>query len=185
MEPDLNRVADFLSDYGTVDVMLAVDPANGNSVGEVEDKVDTSDDIVRERLQTGEDLGILELSYAEAGDHGNTKRYYLTSLGRFVLVAIVSIGLDRKVRRYYDLGSEIEDLTEELSEWVSDEESQLIFENPSLSSEELREQLQLDNAYPGDNLPDNYEKFVIKEIESEGRKTWIGQIEDQMDYENL
>ena len=184
MEPDLNRVADFFDEYGSVDLLLAIDPADGSSVGEITEKLAPSEDIVRERLETAVELDLLELSYA-TGDHANTKRYYLTQLSRIVIVGIVSLRLDAKIRRYYDLESEIADLTDDLKTWVDEEELSMILDNPSVDSEEMIEQLQLPNAYPGDDLPDNFDRFISKTIEPEGRKGKIGQIEDQLDYENL
>jgi len=184
MEPDLNRVADFFDEYGSVDLLLAIDPADGSSVGEITEKLAPSEDIVRERLETAVELDLLELSYA-TGDHANTKRYYLTQLSRIVIVGIVSLRLDAKTRRYYDLESEIADLTDDLKKWVNEEELSMILDNPSVDSEEMIEQLQLPNAYPGDDLPDNFDRFISKAIEPEGRKGKIGQIEDQLDYENL
>jgi hypothetical protein len=185
LDLDLERVAEFLDEYGSVDLLLAIDPADGSSVGEITEKLAPSEDIVRERLQTAVELDLLELSFAKADDHANTKRYDLTPLSRIVIVGMVSLHLDSKIRRYYDLETEIADLTDELKRWVDEEELSMILDNPSADSEEMIEQLQLDSAYPGDDLPDNFERFITKAIEPEGRKTKFGQIEDQLDYESL
>ena len=184
MSPDLVAAANFLAEEGGTEVLLAIEPGDGNTKGEITGKVPMSDKTVQKRLETAVDLDLLELSRGEPDDHANVKRYYLNQLGRVVLVAIVSLDLDETLQDYYDLQEQIDDDKNDLRAWLTSEEAGLIFNDPSTESEEMEEQLQQANAYPGDDLPANFDEFVSKDA-PDARMEIMNQIEDELDYKSF
>lgn len=184
MSRDVEGVVEFFDEEGGVEVLLAVDPGEGNTQTEIVEKLPMALNTVRNRLETAVELDLLELIRGGSGDHGNVKRYQLTQFGRGVIMGMASINLDEKILAYYELQEQIADDMDELREWLTNEEATIIFDNPSLSVEDRREQLRQANAYPGEDLPEDYERFIAQ-TESDSSRWERGGQANYIDYERF
>jgi len=183
MVSDIEAMIDFFKSEGSCAVLLAVDPEDGNLTGEIKERVPTAPNTVTERLNEAEDIGLLRSQGAKAGDHGNANRYYLTQDGRVCLVAMVSLNMDEAMNAYIEILDVLNKLTEEMVGWAEGEASLFLEDGrPDVPEEGISDQFELGGAYPGDDLPDNYESFIF---ESDFEDMEVLNPTTSLDYEQL
>ena len=183
MVSDMEGLMEFFDAEAGVGVLLAVDPVDGTLTKDIKDKIPASPNTVTERVSEAEALGLLHTPGAVAGDHGNANRYYLTQDGRVSLVAIVSLNLDELVKAHYEIIQQLESQYSKLVDWVGHEAAMFLNdEHPESPEDGVSDQFELGGAYPGDDLPPNYEQFIF---EKEGDMESLNPSAGVIDYERL
>lgn len=183
MVSDMEGLMEFFDAEASVGVLLAVDPIDGTLTKDIKKKIPASPNTVTERISEAEALGLLRTPGAVAGDHGNAKRYYLTGDGRVCLVAIVSLNLDELVKAHYEIMQQLESQYSILVDWVGKEASLFLDDKkPDVPKDGISDQFKLGGAYPGDDLPPDYEDFIY---EDETEMDSFNPSADVIDYERL
>lgn len=90
----LEELAEFLfGKKGALSIFLQIDKEDGNTRSELYDISQVSDDTAQKRVETATDLGLLDRDF-RAGDHGNTKRTYLTEEGKEIRDLLTEYGIE-------------------------------------------------------------------------------------------
>lgn len=172
---------EYFESAGGIETLLAVDPSAGTLTETIKSNLLVSGNTASKRIQEAKALGLLESRENDRRDHPAGTRYYLTEKGRICLVGIVSIGLDEKITLYNSLTKQIDNFKEAIAGWtermsVSDIDQNNI-ENGVL------DQYKKGDAYQGENLPDNFEKFITATLDYDHRRAL--EKHELIDYDHL
>lgn len=153
-----NDIADFLKEEGAIGVILVIDQEEGMMHSEFKKHLHVSRATVTKRLERAQDLDLMEQS-RHADDHGNTKRYMLTEMGRVLRVALESLGLRETYQQYVENHRELKQSTEEMVDWIHDNHT--LWDQKKYEDEfSFLEEYQTEDAFPGEDVPDQYQKFI-------------------------
>ena len=172
---------EYFESDGGIETLLAVDPAAGSMTETIKSNLLVSGNTATKRIKEAKALGLLEPRENDRRDHPIATRYYLTEKGRICLVGIVSIGLDEKITLYHDLTKQIDNFKEAIAGWAERMSVSDIDQN-NIENERLEEYKKKD-AYQGENLPDNFEKFITAALDYDHRRAL--EKHELIDYDHL
>lgn len=143
-------------------VLLAVDKERGTIHSDFHDSLHISRATVTDRITQAEGLGLIEISRLPE-DHGNSKRYVLTQMGRTLRVALESMGVDEAYERYLELDRELDESAEEMVQWMHDTSD--IWAEKTFGSEfKFTDELKDEATYPGDDVPEHFISYIEGEL---------------------
>lgn len=155
-------IADFLSKNGAMGVLLIIDKEKGTLHSEFKNNLHVSRATVTNRLETANELDLIEVSRLP-DDHGNSKRYVLTEMGRVLRVALESKGLVETYQQYVELEQALERANGEMIEWVHDTDE--IWAEKTFASEfTFRDKFKSEDTFPGDDVPDGFDSYIEGEL---------------------
>lgn len=157
-----DTVVDFLQSEGGTGILLAVDPDDGTTHNEFVPQTHVSRATVTKRVQEAEELGLIEPTRFD-DDHGNTRRFFLTQIGRVYRVALESIGLDETYRTYVNAQQSLNEGIDEMAEWVI--ENEVFWTDKNVGGEfQFEDELKDADIYPGEDVRPDFETFIREEL---------------------
>jgi len=174
-------VRDFLRSAGGAGILLVIDQSEGTTHNEFVPLTDVSRATVTKRVQEAEKLDLIEATQFD-DDHGNTKRYFLTRIGRVYRVALESMGLGETYRTYVDAQQSLENGLAKMGDWVV--ENDRFWTGKNLGEPfEFEDPLKDADIYPGDDVPSDFETFIWGELTHSDRlKEFSEQVNDPDRY---
>lgn len=156
------EVVEFLQSAGGAGILLTVDQSEGTTHNGFVPQTDVSRATVTKRVREAEKLDLIEPTQFD-DDHGNTKRYFLTQIGRVYRVALESMGLDETYRTYVDAQKSLQNGFDRMGDWVI--ENDRFWTGKNLGAEfEFEDELKDAEIYPGDDVPSDFETFIRGEL---------------------
>lgn len=157
-----DAVVDFLQSTGGTGILLAIDPDDGTTHNEFVPQTHVSRATVTKRVKEAEELDLIEATRFD-DDHGNTKRFFLTQIGRVYRVALESIGLDETYRTYVNAQQSLNEGIDEMGEWII--ENEIFWTDKNVGREfQFEDELKDPDIYPGDDVRSDFETFIRKEL---------------------
>lgn len=157
-----DAVVEFLQSAGGTGILLTVDTDNGTTHNEFVSQTHVSRATVTKRIQDAEALDLIAATRYD-DDHGNTKRFFLTQIGRVYRVALESMGLGETYRTYVDAQQSFSQGVDEMSEWIT--ENELYWTDKNIGAEfQFEDGLKDPDIYPGDDVRSDFESFIRGEF---------------------
>ena len=157
-----DAVVEFLQSSGGAGILLTVDTDEGTTHNEFVSQTHVSRATVTKRIQEAEALDLIAATRYD-DDHGNTKRFFLTQIGRVYRVALESMGLGETYRTYVDAKQSFSDGIDEIGEWIIEHEYYWTDKNVGAEFQ-FEDGLKDADIYPGDDVRSDFESFIRGEI---------------------
>jgi len=112
------QVISFLEDPKALLLLARIDRENGNIKTELMDEVGVSGKTMTQLLEEAEENGLIEEGKRLPGDHGRSKRYKLTSNGRYIQTRIQKTDLEEVYEELMEKQQEFEKTVTQIIEFV-------------------------------------------------------------------
>lgn len=112
-------ICEFLQQECAIGILVRLDANDGMRNGELHDKVHISSTTLSKRLNEGLDAGLVTIT-RHPDDHGNAKRYQLTTGGERVIRRMERLEMVDLYPEFFAVNQELDEKTEELVNWIQE-----------------------------------------------------------------